>query len=389
MGAPGHTEQVLSELQGIERARAFCRIVSRGLHEVLEPRQHNLEVLEKTLIDVNVLRLQFVNAVATVDLRTGNVVGYADLRGLRSDEEAWSPLKCLSSEQLIGIARRTYAQAGFREPLEPFMVSGETAAEPRRFNLFMLRTRDGIPFTHQYGIEMTLDYATGRLVSYGCMQLHTPNHPASLTPSIDPFEASHRMIAKIFACYPMVSELVESNSVRLGVFLAYTPAELFPIRDLTEDQVQRAQANIGELVYWASYRSPEYRSAHFTVYVDAKTGRVMAIETSFGGNSGLGGRARKSPAFGWAIGPGPIELMADGRRSIRLWGSIERASAARPYDDVWTKGAPIVLRVGKLAVRCRFGKERGTLATIVGGKMSFGLPDRNVKAALIRLTNSR
>jgi hypothetical protein len=165
--------------------------------------------------------------------------------------------------------------------------------------------------------------------------------------------------------------------------------QIYKVFDLSPEQRARAQANTCTLVYWGSFHAESPYVDPFEnenagrpgplvqVYVDAMTGRVLAIE---GGDYGIGGDSRPRPKapFGWDIGPADMTVQA-GSKSVAVKDA--RVDLCPPKGDP-KQGVELFLSFAHVTLRCRFDPKTGLLSTIRDGQVSFGKPNEALLAAI-------
>jgi hypothetical protein len=245
----------------------------------------------------------------------------------------------------MAMAQRYHGAAGHADIIQAFTVELVKGAAPEAdrgnyFLLHLLRTHAGVPFTDEWGALLKIEQRSGRLLGYLLLE-NLPIPPSLLLPNLSESEARPQMVAKVFALFPMLDELVEIRQVRLGIWRPPVDPSGYRFLDLTPLQQTMGQENQGILVYWSVFNQVSKRGAA-KVILDAQTGSVLAVEGHAGG--GFPGGYPKRAAFEWGIGPGQWEVFRDSRRCAVSNGRVELTKPPSKSEA----GIPVILRVEKL-----------------------------------------
>ncbi len=380
--APHVQGSPISDDRGLEIAVSFAKRAMFGASNEVHGYRNKLILrkLEKSN-DGRYGQYDLGATVVVIDLSNGQVSGFSDsLEELAGD---WRPLEALSHEQQLRLAQEIHVFAGNRDPLILYSrTEGQLSSNVPEFELVLLRTFRGVPFTDEHAAEITFEHVTGRVESYVRCQQPLPEPPENLIPQFAAEEAKSTFVGRVFSSFPHVQELHELYPVRLGIWKPNPHPEAYDVNNLTPQQRQMSRENKGILVYWGTFmdraNEPDARNV-FKAYFDAQTGQLLAARDGTANGLFGGGSRRKEAAFGWDFGPCRVTVF-DGKRTA----GVAEASAALtkaptgPQADV-----PVTLQIGKMYLNCRYLMPSGLLKIARDRRVTFGKPNPALRNGIV------
>ncbi len=358
-----------------ERARLGAAGVAVGSAEPLTLRSSRL------LPGSQEATYQLGTATVRVDLIRRSVASFAeDFSGVSL---AWSESERLDERQLEALASELLRNAGIsgRAVVHHADLYGANGPEGS-ICIHALPTSGGIPFAYDWAVLLTVEHRSGRLYQLTRLNSHLPEVPPQASPELGPDAARLAMASEILVARPQAALLAAAKDARL-VYWAPRHPDSYTVNRLTEAQIQMGRENTAILVYWAYFLAesvaPNKPGPAFEAFLDARTGRLLALEAFEGPWAGLSLEDQLRP-FGWDLGPGPIAVTIGGKTHELSHADVLKVQQASPSEA----GVPVLLQRARLILNALYYPKANLLSVGEGKLRSFGRPSSDLEAFLKR-----
>ncbi len=322
------------------------------------------------------------SAKVRVDLIRRSIASFTeDFSGV---DLVWSESERMGEQELESLATELLRVAGIsgRAVVHHVDLYGSNGPEGS-ICAHALPTSAGIPFAYDWAVLLTVEHRSGRLYQLTRLNPDLPEPPPLATPALSPAAARLTMASEILVARPQVALLAAAKDAKL-VFWAPRGADSFAVNRLTEAQAQMGRENKALLAYWAYFLaeplSPHEPGPAFEAFLDARTGRLLAINAFEGPWAGEPGGAVPRP-FGWDLGPGPLTITLGGKTYELSSADVLKVQQGSPNEP----GVPVLLQRARLILNALYYPKAILLSVGEGKLRSFGRPDEELKKALSAL----
>lgn len=374
----------LSPAEGVQRAQAFLKLAQEG---VVPGNVGSLPDISGPSLIPESSKWMFSigegNRGLQMDFRSGKITLFRD----EFDElhEAYQETSALPLAKLVPFCERLYAQAGYVGGLSLYSQDLDgTNGPPASIMLHFLPKHQGVSFLYESAVLIRLEHRTGRVEVFDVWE--RPRPPALVSPQVSGDVARLKGYQKMLETRPRFQQLWERHPMRLGIWkpqldaVGQHPYDFF---DLNTAQLERVRGGEGLLVYWTYLHDPTSYVGDFVgrvadVWVDAASGRVLALDAD---EVGIGGGTitnKKSTPFGWNIKGSEIKVYSKfGVASCRN----ATVSLQKPPGG-FEGHANYLLRMDKLTIRCQYDRKLKLLRTFRDGLPSYGRPSATLTSAI-------
>ncbi len=368
----------LSIAEGLVRARSFAELAARGAfgQTAGTPPDLRERSVERTQ---DIVTFILRGPTVSVNLQRNEVIGFVDTpEGLTGP---WTSSQALDAPHLVILAKAFHASAGHSGEIRHWYTSRAYGSNYiPQFQVTMLRTYEGVPYTQDYGIDFLFEHSSGRLMMYMQHGNGLPAPPTTLVPLHSADLARARMVQEVLRLRPSITSMFEFHPVRLALWKPAPQAAM--IHSLySPDCIQAARENRAVLVYWGffhanwpaeeGFETPRTRPIPpgYEVFFDAISGRVLAIGTTEG-VLGVGSRRSRRRPFDWNIGPCAMTVSSYRKTATATGARVDLVR--RPA--VVAPGHEILLTVARLSLRCLYHPGSGLLSIDGNEAGSYGRP---------------